>query len=437
MQLVQSLRQKTALAMTPRMQASVRILAMNNNELSRYLAEQALDNPYLDVRMPQGLAAPTTAAPQSNDGWDPVMGLASRAESLYGHVGGQIALAFPKLRERRIAESFAEALEPSGWLSTTVEDVAAMHGCSHDLAEDVLATCQEFEPAGLFARSLAECLGLQARDQGLLTPVMATVLGNLPMVANGEIEELARIGRCSIDAIRDAIGQLRGFDPKPGQAFLADPAPVFPPDLTARRVAGGWQVELNHSHLPAIDVLDDTPRPAAAAPEERAYCREALSSARWLAQALERRQTTLLRTGAAMVRRQAEFLDHGPASLKPMTLEDIAEELDLHPSTISRASAGRMIDTPRGALPMKAFFSRAFHAGDGGEGPSQQAMQEVVRKIVSEENPERPLSDTAIAKAAAKRGSKLARRTVAKYREALGIPSSYDRKRKASLRAVG
>ncbi|MDY6858271.1 MAG: RNA polymerase factor sigma-54 [Pseudomonadota bacterium] len=441
MELIQSLSQKTSLAMTRRMQNSIRILQMSNQDLSAYLAAEALENPCLDVRLPEGVApaarplaqGPTQAA---SGEWDPVAALAAAPESLYAHVGRQIDLRFASAAERRVAYGFLDVLEPSGWLGASVEEVAAASACTVAFAETVLSALQECEPAGLFARSLAECLRLQARERDVLTWELAAVLDNLPLLAAGDLTTLAGICDCEPEDIGEILAVIRGFDPKPGQAFTADRPPVFPPDLTARKGPLGWEVELNRSHLPSVAVSADALSAAAGNSEARAFSAQAMSSARWLVHTLERRQATLLQTATAIVRRQTGFLEHGPGHLNPLSLEDIAGDLGLHASTISRATSGRMIDTPRGAFPLKTFFCRAFPSGAGQQDLSQDAVLSLVRTIVAAEDPARPLSDTAIAKRAQSAGTKLARRTVTKYREALGIPSSYDRRRKAEAGLV-
>ncbi|MEM8554219.1 MAG: RNA polymerase factor sigma-54 [Pseudomonadota bacterium] len=427
MQIVQSLQTRTTLAMTQRMQASLRILQMNNRDLTEYLSKKAEENPYLEVRLPQGVAG------SGGEDFDRVAALESQGASLYGHVSAQIDLAFSDKREVEVAYAFLEALEPSGWMLANPLGVAAKCGVPRPVAHAVLERMKGFEPAGLFAGSLAECLMIQAEDQGVLTWELKALIENLDMLADGRTSELAEICDCEPEDIPEITAQLRQFNPKPGLRFDDDRTPVFPPDLTARRSADGWVVELNRSSLPAIEVAK-APKSDASAPKAdsaaKAFRSQALSEARWLASTLVRRQTTLLQTATVIIENQGAFLEEGPSALQPLSLADVGEALELHPSTISRAIAGRMIQTPIGSLPLKSFFSRAFPQAHGEEAQSQDAVIHLVRKIVEAEDPERPLSDTAIMKAAAKDGVKIARRTVAKFRGILGIASSYDRRRK-------
>lgn len=423
-------RQTTALAMTPRMQEALRILQMNNLDLSDYLAGQALENPCLDLRPPK---APRLIAASGAPDWDEVAALQEARPSLFAHVAAQIPLAFDSVEECRVAMVFAEALEPTGWLGLPVEIVAEQAGVGPAEAAAVLARLQQLEPAGLFARSLAECLRLQAEDRGLLTWELDTVLAHLDLLAAGRLSELAGLCDGTVQDIRASLAILRSLDPKPGEAFSADRAPVQPPDLRACFRDGAWEVELNRSNLPRLRLTGDTLPDVTGNSAAGDYLSRARSSARWLLQAVERRQTTLLRTAACLVRHQAGFLDHGPRHLRPLSMDEVAAELSLHPSTISRATSSRMIETPRGTVPLKAFFSRAFVPDNAAEAQSQDAMIALVGEIVAAEDRAHPLSDAAIVALANASGAALARRTVTKYREALGIPSSYDRKRSAEL----
>lgn len=427
MQIVQSLQTRTTLAMTQRMQASLRILQMNNRDLTEYLSKKAEENPYLEVRLPQGVAG------SGGEDFDRIAALESQGESLYGHVSAQIDLTFSDKREIEVAYAFLEVLEPSGWMTANPLGVAARCSVPRHVAHDVLRRMKGFEPTGLFAGSLSECLMLQAEEQGVLTWELQALLENLDLLADGRTVELAEICDCDPQDIPEITAQLRQFDPKPGLRFDDDRTPVFPPDLTAKRTDKGWVVELNRSSLPAIEVATapKSGKPATESESEaKAFRNQALSEARWLASTLVRRQTTLLQTATVIVERQGAFLEEGPSALTPLSLADVGEALELHPSTISRAIAGRMIQTPIGSLPLKAFFSRAFPQAHGEDAQSQDAVLHLVRRIVEAEDKTKPLSDTAIMKLAAQDGVKIARRTVAKFRGILGIASSYERRRK-------
>lgn len=428
MEMLQGLSQRQTQTMSGQMLHSLTILGMSSEELSDYLAERAQANPCVAYRPP---AAFTRA--RSED-FDAVAAIASDRPSLLAHVAEQIELAFPQTADRLIALRFAEALEPTGWLGQPVDTIAMLANVPEARALRILDRLQSFEPAGLFARNLAECLTLQAREADLLTWEVETLLANLDLVAKNRLKELADLCDCETSDIPDIMAQLKGLNPKPGLAFDHTPAPVFPPDLIASKGPDGWTVELNRATSATITVQEDRLADGTASTEARAARRRALAEARSLAQALERRGDTLLRTAAVLVARQAHFLDRGPAYLAPLTLEDVAAELGLHASTISRAVSGRMIQTPTRALPLRAFFARAVGSSHDNDGVSRDSAVQFVRRAVEREDPENPLSDGAIVDLAERSGLRIARRTVTKYRLSLGLGSSYDRRRQALAR---
>ena len=425
MEMVQTLAQRQTMQMGGQMLHSLAILGMSSEDLSDYLADWAQSNPYVTYRRPVAFTARGGAE------FDAVAAIASDKPSLLAHVVEQIELSFDTAQNRMIALRFAEALEPTGWLGQSLENIAMLACVGQPKVERVLAVLQGFEPAGLFARSLSECLLIQARDADILTWEVESLIRNLRLVGEGRLAELAEACDCEPEDIPEILAQIRGLNPKPGLAFDHVQAPIFPPDLIARRDAAGWKVELNRATAASITVRADRLPDGSADGEARRQRRKALAEARALAQALERRGDTLLRAAAVLVSRQSGFLDRGPAHLTPLTLEDVAGELGLHASTVSRAVSGRMIQTPTRALPLRAFFSRAVGGGAAGDGVSRDRALCFVEQTIRAEDPETPLSDDAIVDMAQAGGLKIARRTVAKYRAALGLGSSYQRRREA------
>lgn len=425
MELVQTLTQRQTFQMSGQMLNSLAILGMASQDLSDHLQEKAESNPFLTYTPPRAFAA------RGGEDFDAVAALAADRPSLMAHVVEQIELGIPSPADRLIALRFAEALEPTGWLGQSVETIALQAGVPQIKAEQVLSVLQGFEPAGLFARSLADCLLIQAREADILTWEVECLIRNLELLSAGRTRELAELCDCEPQDIPDIVGQIRGLNPKPGLAFDHVPAPVFPPDLVARRDDDGWSVELNRATSPALKVKEDGMTDSEADREARKARRKALAEAQALAQALERRGDTLLRTAAVLVARQSEFLDKGAAYLTPLTLEDVADELGLHASTVSRAVSGRMIQTPTRALPLRAFFSRPVGGASGGVAVSRDSAINFVQRTVMAEDPEHPLSDDAIVTLAQRSGLRIARRTVAKYRSTLGLGSSYQRRRQA------
>lgn len=425
MEFAQTLSQRQTMQMGRQMLQSLAILGMSSSDLSDYLAERAQANPYVDYAPPSALAA------RGAEDFDALASVASDRPSLMAHVADQIEQAFSAPADHMIALRFAEALEPSGWLGQTVETVALQAGVPIARAEGILKVLQEFEPAGLFARDLADCMRIQAREADVLTWELETLIDNLDMLTQNRHAELADLCDCDLSDLPEIVAQLRAFSPKPGMAFDHTPAPVFPPDLIATKTDEGWVVELNRATSATITVRDERMEDGTLDEDAAADRRRALNEARELAQALERRGDTLLRSAAVLVARQGAFLDGGPAYLEPLSLEDVAAEVGLHASTVSRALSGRMIQTPTRALPLRAFFARAVKATGGGAAVSRDRALNFVQEVISAEDRSNPLSDDQIVTLARSSGLRIARRTVAKYRVALGLGSSYDRRRKA------
>ncbi|WP_425091331.1 RNA polymerase factor sigma-54 [Tropicimonas sp. S265A] len=423
MELTQTLRQTTRLAMTLQMQHSLQLLQMSTPELILFLENASAKNPALRVTLPRPLPRETSPRPEFGGTWDATAGLEAHGPGLYAYVSNRIETDFAAPRDKQIAYAFLDALEPSGWLGSSVDTVALCCDVPVAAARAVLRKLQQLEPTGLFACSLAECLLLQAEESGVLTWELETLIANLPLLAEGRTTELAELCDCAEEDIPEITAVLRGFDPKPGLQFANDLPPVFPPDLVASRTDEGWSVDLTRSTLPTLQVVE------ASTQDEDA--KTARAEALALVAAVEKRQATLLRVGAALVRHQSAYLDSGPGHLRALTLDMIAGELDLHVSTVSRVCAGCLIAGPRGALPLKALFSRPVDALLGTAGPSQDALAAAITRLVEGENRARPLSDGALEKALAADGFRVARRTVAKYRQALGIPAVSKRRRRA------
>jgi RNA polymerase sigma-54 factor len=408
------------------------------------VGEEAFANQFetgqLDLATPRGRAA------SEHDGADPLEAtLATPEASLFGHVCAQIDLMFADPAQRIIALALADALEPSGWLGQPVGEIAAALGVDEARVLAVLDRLQGIEPAGLFARSLAECLRLQAAERGMLDAPFAMMLNNLPMLAEGQMKPLARLCGVSPEGLRDMLRALRRLDPKPGACFARDDAPISPPDLVVRRGPDGWIVDLNRSTLPSVVVnrsyaerVLEQPlgtRQSAQAEATRGFARDRMADANWLRRAIAQRNATTLKIGAEIVRHQSAFLEHGAAHLRPLVLREVAEAVGVHESTVSRVTSGLLMATPRGTYRLKSFFS----AGLGGSsdvdagGDCAAAVKHRIRKLIEAEHADAPLSDDALVRLIAADGIKLARRTAAKYREMLSIPSSFERRRRAVM----
>ncbi|MCF1707949.1 RNA polymerase factor sigma-54 [Tabrizicola sp. J26] len=411
------LRQSQRLQLNTALQTSIRLLRMDAGGLTRFLEEQAETNPYLRVE------APPVVPGQWLPRWSQAFSAGSAPEaaatgpSLMSHVLTEIDALTRSSRERQIALVLAEALEPSGWLGVPLEVLARRAGCATGDAAAVLKRLQRMEPAGLFAEDLSDCLRIQAEEAGVMDPVMEVCLDNLPLLAEGAIGRLARLAACEEADVLRRIRVIRSFDPKPGAQFDPGTVDAREPDLVVTRSAGGWDVQLNRSALPAVAVVRPGSRPAQ--PEERARLAAALE----LTRMLERRNATLLRIAREVLSRQSAALEAGLGALGPLRQTEIAEALGLNDSTVSRAVAGVAVATPLGTWRMVDLF--ATQLGDS-SGP---AIRSALTRLIAAENPRRPLSDRALAEALGLVGHPVARRTVTKYREMLRIPTAGQRRR--------
>lgn len=437
MQLVHRQSQGQSLVMTSVMQQAIALLQLSNTDLQRYIEKEAEENPFIDVNgrhralpaLPYSGGAPAEAD-------DPVSRIESHPLSLYGHVSAQFDLLFPDPADRAMADRFLEALDPNGWLADPLDRIAADCGIDLEMAEDFLHAVQQVEPAGLFARTLAECLALQVEDQGLMTPLFRKLLDNLPRLAAADLAGLARVCGCGLDDLRTPLKQLRSLNPKPGADFAGTDLTEREPDLIVSRGDTSWVVELNRSTLPAVEVDETLLASKLTDAKARSYVGERLGVARWLRRAVEHRNQTTLAVGAEIVRRQAAFLEKGLGHIAPMKLADVAQAVGVHESTVSRVTTGILMVTPHGTLGLKRFFSTALSGEtEGEEAASAAAVRYKIQKMIAAEDPKNPLSDDAIAKAVSADGPVLARRTVAKYRDMLNIPSSFQRKRQGKLTA--
>lgn len=429
-------RQRQRLALNLSLLSSIALLKADAAALSAWLEEQAAANPAL-VLARQAPAAwlPRWSSAFSGHGVpghgpEPVAG----APGLVAHVLEQVRRLDPGPEEARIAAELVDALAPSGWLDRPLESIARAAGVAVPRAAAVLARLQGMEPAGLFARDLAECLRLQAGEAGELDAAMAGVLGCLPLVASGDHAAIARRIGESEAVVLARIARLRRYDPKPGARYSQGAAVVAEPDLIVRRGPGGWEVELNRSSLPTLSVA--------------AGRGGGQGAARAVLRLIEGRNATLLALAREIVSHQRAALEDGLEALLPMTMADLAEAMGLHQATVSRLVAGTSMDTPRGTLWLRALFSGRVSPG----GAAGAALRERLARLVAAEDPARALTDEALAAALGSPpgsapgpgpgsppgpgGAPVARRTVAKYRAMLGIPPAHQRRRAARLKVT-
>lgn len=353
------------------------------------------------------------------------------------HLNWQLQLSHLKPRDLQIGAALIEAIDEDGYLQAPFEDIQAalapgLRAAPADI-ETVLKLIQHFDPVGVGARSLSECLGVQL---GLLAPETPG-LALARTLATGHLEALAKQGavklaaqfKCGPQAMDEAVALLRSLDPRPGARIGGSEPEYIVPDAIAYRQGGVWKVATHQGSQPRLGINRHYERLIGKSTrEDDSYLRTQLQEARWLIKSLETRADTLLRVAKSIVRQQSGFLEHGAQAMRPLTLRDVAEELGLHESTISRATARKYLRTPRGTFEFKHFFSSGI-ATDSGGGASATAIQAMLRTLIEKENPRTPLSDARLAEILKAEGIPVARRTVAKYREAMNIPSSTERQR--------
>ena len=356
---------------------------------------------------------------------------------LHEHLNWQLHLSHLNARDVLIGEALIEAIGEDGYLEAPFEDIQAALLpallASPAEIETVLTLIQRFDPVGVGARSLAECLGVQLGMLSEDTPGLALA----KLIASQHLDALAKHGAArlaaqlheSVGAVDVAVALLRSLDPKPGAQIGGSETEFILPDAIAYRQAGVWKVATNSSSQPRIGINRHYERLIGKSTrEDDNYLRAQLQEARWLIKSLETRADTLLRVARSIVRQQSGFLEHGPQAMRPLTLREVAEELGLHESTISRATTRKYLRTPRGTFEFKYFFSSGI-ATDSGGGASATAIQAMLKRLIENENPRSPLSDSKLADLLKADGIPVARRTVAKYREAMNLPSSTERQR--------
>ncbi|MEO9189615.1 MAG: RNA polymerase factor sigma-54 [Acetobacteraceae bacterium] len=357
---------------------------------------------------------------------------------LRDHLGEQLRLGFDGPGERLIGAHLIALLCPAGRLTAAPEAVAEAMGVTLGRVEAVRARMMRFDPPGLFARDLKECLAAQLAERNRLDPAMAALLDNLDLLAKRELRQLMTV--CGVDAedIVQMVAEIRALDPKPAASWDSEPVRAIVPDILMRTAAdGGWLLELNPETLPRVLVNQHffariAPR---AGKEGRLFLAEHLASANWLVKSLQQRTQTILKVSAEIMRQQDGFLRRGIEHLRPLILRDIAEAVELHESTVSRVTSNKYIATPRGLFELKYFFTAAIARTDGGVAHSAEAVRHRIRTLIQAEHPDRVLSDDAIVGGLREEGVDIARRTVAKYREALRIPNSTQRKREKAVPA--
>lgn len=472
--------QSQQLVMTPQLQQAIQLLQMNNMDLTAFVEGELEKNPLLekdesnpdeglDLDLGGGDEAGEAGEPgeshdhirdtfdktfEEQDHSGPASHIGgsggsssfdfsdynfenhvSSDKSLREHLTEQLMIACAEPRDRVIGGLLIDHLSESGYLRSAPQDLAQQLGCSPERIDRLLGIMKGFDPTGIFAQDLQECLALQLEEKGALDAPMQTLLDNLALL--GAHDHVKLCGVCGVNEtyLQDMIAELRRLNPKPATLFDHVVVQTAVPDVFMRRrprnLGGGWRVELNNETLPRVLVNQEyytIVSEGAVRKEDKAYLSEQMNAASWLVRALDQRAQTILKTAAAIIEQQEAFFNYGIEFLRPLTLKDIAEEIDMHESTVSRVTSGKYIGTPRGIYELKFFFSTAL-VSESGTAHSAEAIKARIKTLVDGEDPKKVLSDDKIVTLLKDEGIDLARRTVAKYREAMHIGSSVERRR--------
>lgn len=478
------IRQAQTLVMSQQLQQAIKLLALSNMELEAVIAEELAKNPLLEARPGEGGASEGVVVRQDREtGEEPLDPAGSdeliaamrgetespldmdwRAAALdtdsFADVGAagssdegfdfdRLLAAESSLAEHllaqlhgqgggigRAAEAIVNELEETGYLETPLKLIAEAAGVSMADAEDALALVQSLDPPGIAARSLEECIALHAKAADRYDPAMARLIANLGLLARGQMKDLKRICGVDDEDLADMVAELRAYDPKPGCRFAArDELGATPPDVLVARSRGGWSVELNAATLPRLLVNRRYHAELKSGPQDkasRAWLSECLASASWLVKALDQRARTIVKVASEIVRRQQGFFEAGVAAMKPLTLREVAEAIEMHESTVSRVTQNKYLLCDRGMFELKYFFGSGVGGSGGeGEGAAAEAVKSAIGKLIAAET--EILSDDELVDLLKIQGFDVARRTIAKYREAMGIGSSIQRRRQRKM----
>lgn len=461
-------RQTQSLALTPHLMQAIKLLQMSSLDLIAYVEEELERNPFLESQENDDAPAeptPETRGDTPTDESDPdadevvpdlptepwaeqtyqpistedynLEEFVAGQKSLADHLTDQLGMSMSDPDMRLIAKALIDEIDESGYLRVDLAETAERLGAPLDAVEAALRMIQGFEPAGIGARDLAECLALQLAERDRLHPAMSTLIDHLDLVAKREYRALKKLCGVDDDDIADMIAEIQALDPKPGSAYGDAMAQPIVPDVIVRpRPDGTWIVELNSSTLPRVlvnrtyyaAVTKRRPKDT-----EKAYLAESFQTANWLVKSLDQRAQTILKVASEIVRQQDAFLTYGVQHLRPLNLKTVADAIEMHESTISRVTSNKYMATTRGVFELKYFFTASIASSKGGDAHSAEAVRHRIRQMIDQEQADNILSDDTIVKTLHGSGIDVARRTVAKYREAMHIPSSVQRRREKRM----
>ena len=475
------LKQSQSLVMTPQLQQAIKLLQLNNLELNDLVNKELEENPFLENQSSEEIVdnneektndlsdafdsgeslkdepknedyenrwdvessySNTSTHKKSSESLDPgsvVEETATEKISLKSILKSQASLEFSSEKDKKIAELLIDYIEPSGWIIEDFSEMSEFSGFNQQEIENILLQMQKFEPNGVFARNLKESLIIQLNNNNELTNERKLIIQNLELLGDGDLRGLQRITNLKEEGLKDQIKLIRSLNPKPGTKYAEENSNIFHPDVIVSKNNKQWEVELNQSTLPKITVNEDYVKEIenlSAGGSDKKFISESLTSARWLIKAIQQRNITTLKISSEIVNQQKLFFEKGKKYLKPMILKDVAKKINMHESTVSRVTSDKLMLTPRGILEMKLFFSASISSTKEGENHSAASVRESLKKIISGEPLNCPLSDEMLVDKLQSQGINLARRTVAKYRELLNIPASSVRRRMMKIQSI-
>jgi len=416
------LQAKQRLALTPKMRQSIAILSLRGAGISRLAQDLQSANPLLDITLPED-------RPLSGHGQNISLDMGHISQealhpiTLAEHLFRQINQTIRDHSERAVAMALVEHVSPAGWLDPSGVEAARSMGMNEAGFEELMARLHELEPVGVFARSLAECLRIQLADQGKLTDAATAVLAHLDLLPEKGIEGLSRTTGLSPHDIEAVLAGMRSCNPRPGAGFQVDRGDIFRPDLIIEKAEHGYSIAVNQGSLPRVDLMPEVGEEDDAT---RLLRKKAREEASWLNAAIRQRSSMLLEAGAILLRVQKDFLDQGDAGIRPYRMQDLAEEMGCHKSTVSRLVADKLCQTPRGMIALRDFFAVGLDQPDGSQ-VAGRAVWARILQFIADEDISMPLSDDILAEKLASGGIIVARRTIAKYRQLAGLPNWRDR----------
>lgn len=450
------LEQNQKLIMTPELRQAIKILQLSSLELTDYVNQMILDNPLIEVEAKDEEPIVDREKAEPEIDWEEYLqdihdqpggktqkeekkevsfeNMVTRGVSLQEHLLSQLGLLSLAEVEKRVARYLIGNIDSVGYLAVSLEQAAKDTKLPLELIEHVLEVVQCFDPPGVGARCLRECLLIQLKQKGINSPEMFNLVENhLESIAAGKLNRLAQILSLPVTRVQEMADLIKSLNPKPGAAFGdAGDVRYIVPDIFVERIDGDYIILVNDSHIPHLTInktYSAILRKNSNADEKtKGFVESKLNQAMWLIRSIEQRRMTIYQVTAALVKMQKPFFDHGIKYLKPMTLRQIAEKINVHESTVSRATANKYIQTPHGVFEYKFFFSAGLNTCQG-ESASSESIKRMLQEIIKEEDATRPYSDQKLASILQSQGINIARRTVSKYREELGIPSTGFRRR--------